>query len=235
MAPQNYHLFDGTPIYTENNRVLKEIDESLGGARLSFRKPFFTRRPESEQIQSMIDRPDDSLEVFLRVDDEDLMSEKIGQNWATDGSFSAMETTWNENQFKVLINDPACIVLSEAYDKGWKAQLGDESIPVFQADLMFQSCLLPSGRHTLRLRYLPISYRLGLFLTVLLVMILSALSRIDPKLNRDERIEADSQANPSRSTLPVLIWNVILIVSILLGYAFKNDLWNETLMNWYML
>jgi len=81
----------------------------------------------------------------------------------------------NEVTVRVDLPAPAWLVLSDSYFPGWKAYLRpagtteDEEQPlhIYRADYNFRAVALPAGRQTVRFKYTPMSFKLGLFVSFL--------------------------------------------------------------------
>jgi hypothetical protein len=52
-------------------------------------------------------------------------------------------------------NSPGVLVLSEAYDPGWRATVDGAPVPVLRANVLFRGVRLPAGRHLVEMTYLP--------------------------------------------------------------------------------
>ena len=56
---------------------------------------------------------------------------------------------------------PGMLVLSDAWDPGWKATVDGHSAPVHRVDYVFRGVQIPAGRHTVRFTYEPLTWRIG--------------------------------------------------------------------------
>jgi uncharacterized membrane protein YfhO len=70
------------------------------------------------------------------------------------------------------------VLLTENFAPGWHAYVkepmgGQREIPVLRGDFAFRAVPLPAGEHRLRLRYEPASFRVGLFLAGLGLMLVA--------------------------------------------------------------
>jgi hypothetical protein len=62
---------------------------------------------------------------------------------------------------------PAYLVYSEVWYPGWRAWVDGVEVPIYQADFAFRAVYLStSGRHAVTMRFEPITWRLGLALTL---------------------------------------------------------------------
>ncbi len=92
-------------------------------------------------------------------------------------TFSDVETEKYSANEVVLRSDQRCsgwLVISDSYFPGWVAQVDDKPATLYRADYNFRSVFLPAGAHTVRLKYSPLSFRVGAigsFLGAMLVLI----------------------------------------------------------------
>jgi hypothetical protein len=56
---------------------------------------------------------------------------------------------------------PAVLVLSDAFYPGWRAQVDGEDAPIHPANVLFRGVALPAGEHTVVFTYTPNGWRLG--------------------------------------------------------------------------
>jgi uncharacterized membrane protein YfhO len=57
-------------------------------------------------------------------------------------------------------------VLSEVYYPGWRASLDGQETEVLRANYAFRALYLPAGDHQVRLVFAPLSWRVGLVLSL---------------------------------------------------------------------
>jgi hypothetical protein len=62
---------------------------------------------------------------------------------------------------------PGHLVLSDAWDPGWRATVDGRKSPVFRANYLLRAVEVPEGRHTVVFRYEPDSFRYGSALSLL--------------------------------------------------------------------
>lgn len=75
----------------------------------------------------------------------------------------------------------AYLYVSDTWYSGWRAYVDGNETRIYKANLAFRAVRIPAGQHTIVFRYLPVSLFLGLFLTVLgiVLSILLVLKRED--------------------------------------------------------
>ena len=78
-------------------------------------------------------------------------------------------TVYQNNEVKIITNNPEpdTLVLMDAYYPGWKAYVDKQSVPVREYDNVFRQIDLPGGKHEVIYRYQPVSWYLGLGLSLL--------------------------------------------------------------------
>ncbi|MDB6027134.1 MAG: hypothetical protein JWM68_3357, partial [Verrucomicrobiales bacterium] len=68
---------------------------------------------------------------------------------------------------------PGLVVLADLWDKGWSAYIDGKPAPILLTNHAIRGVVVPAGTATLEFRYEPASLTLGLWLTVLALVILS--------------------------------------------------------------
>lgn len=69
--------------------------------------------------------------------------------------------------------DNGFVVLSEKYYPGWKAYLDGKETEIHQADYVFRAVYVPQGRHNLTVRYEPESYKKGLYISMVSLLLVA--------------------------------------------------------------
>lgn len=88
------------------------------------------------------------------------------------GPSNLFYTHYAPEAFSVVVQTPgpAYVVLSETWYPGWQAWLNDAPTPIYRANFAFRAVYVPeAGEHTLTLRYQPLSWSIGLALSLLTV------------------------------------------------------------------
>lgn len=60
------------------------------------------------------------------------------------------------------LSRPGFLLLLDTYFPGWKATVDGRTTPIYRADYNFRAVSLPEGAHTVTFTYRPLSFRLGL-------------------------------------------------------------------------
>jgi hypothetical protein len=72
-----------------------------------------------------------------------------------------------------VASKPKFLVLSDTYYPGWKATVDGKAVKVLRADYMFRAVLLEPGRHTVVFFYSPASFKIGIFISLATLIILT--------------------------------------------------------------
>jgi hypothetical protein len=72
----------------------------------------------------------------------------------------------------VQMETPGLVVLSDLWDKGWRARLNGQPAPILRANHAVRGVVVPAGASTLEFRYESASFELGLYLSGLAAVIL---------------------------------------------------------------
>jgi len=77
------------------------------------------------------------------------------------------------------LGESGYLVLSDTWRPGWRAELDGSQVPLLRAQLAFRAVAVPAGTHTLRFRYRPLSFYLGLGVSALAgVALVTALFKL---------------------------------------------------------
>jgi hypothetical protein len=77
----------------------------------------------------------------------------------------------NQIILESVAEEERLLVLNEVYEKGWKAWINNEEAPVYAANYMFRSVVVPSGNARIEFRYDPASYRVGKWGSIICLMV----------------------------------------------------------------
>lgn len=73
------------------------------------------------------------------------------------------------NEITLSVRQPknGYLVLSDTYYPGWKAYVDGESTKIFRANYLMRAIKLSEGNHNVVFRYEPLSFRIGLYITLI--------------------------------------------------------------------
>ncbi len=70
-----------------------------------------------------------------------------------------------------ITNDsPGYLVLADAYYPGWQATIDGQTTPIYQANYAFRAVYVPTGAHTIRLVFAPLTWKIGLTISGLTLL-----------------------------------------------------------------
>ncbi len=67
---------------------------------------------------------------------------------------------------EVTTEKTGILVMSDLYTPDWTVLIDDREAKLYRANYAYRAVVVPAGRHTVIFRYVPASYRIGMFLTV---------------------------------------------------------------------
>ncbi|MGC8842619.1 MAG: YfhO family protein, partial [bacterium] len=82
-------------------------------------------------------------------------------------SIKVLEDRSGSLMVKVKTDRKSYLVITETFYPGWKGFIDGKEEKVVPANLLFQALLIPKGEHIVRVAYRPISYKLGLYISLL--------------------------------------------------------------------
>lgn len=80
----------------------------------------------------------------------------------------------NEITINTKADGKSLLFLSDSYYPGWKAFVDGKEVKIFRTDFTFRSVLVPSGEHMVKFVYDPLSFKLGLILSALGLILIFA-------------------------------------------------------------
>jgi uncharacterized membrane protein YfhO len=78
---------------------------------------------------------------------------------------------------EVLDSDGGWLVLSDLSYPGWQAYVDGKETALLQADYVFRAVWVPLGDHLVTFRYLPLSFMIGIGVSVLAWLALAGMVR----------------------------------------------------------
>jgi len=76
-------------------------------------------------------------------------------------------------EIETSVEAPAMLLLSDTYYPGWKVFVDDEEVKIFRADYFLRAVEVPKGIHSVRFIYDPLSFKLGLIISLSALLYLS--------------------------------------------------------------
>jgi len=126
-------------------------------------------------------------------------------------------TSYTSNQvfIDVELEEPSFLVLADSYFPGWKAfyrpqgaeEAEEQELEIRRADGNFRAVSLPAGQWTVRFKYSPMSFKLGLFVSFMagLVLILLLGYWLWRRFYREEVEDSDARRVAKNSLAPIVL------------------------------
>jgi len=91
------------------------------------------------------------------------------RSWAKIQDYTNQRVT-----LQASLSNPGVLVLADSYYPGWRAYVDGEESPILRANLFFRALELPAGNHRVEFRYQPRSFAIGLVVSLLSLVSMSA-------------------------------------------------------------
>ncbi len=155
----------------------------------------------------------------------DISSSQISPptNW----SIKIQEDVNNRLQLDVETDQAGLLVVSDAYDPGWKVWVNDEKQKLFRTDFMFRGVLVSPGTSHVSFEYRPVSVLLGLFISVIGLIVFVVIGF---QWSNEKRVAESSPVGG----VPIL-WKSLIIflaASLLFSSIIRKDKWLKTIDNY---
>ncbi len=111
---------------------------------------------------------------------------------STTGPVSVLAYSPNEITLAAHAERPGYLVISEVWFPGWHATINGRSVPVWRANYTFRALPVPAGELEIRLWYAPQSWRIGLVLFGVGLLLLAGLGMRRLLAPRERKVQAPS-------------------------------------------
>jgi hypothetical protein len=107
----------------------------------------------------------------------------------------AIIQSYTPGEVRIITDSPinSYLVLTDNYYPGWQAFIDGQPQSIYRADYTFRAIQLPAGKHEVRFIYQPLSFKMGLGITIFTLIGMSTLfigrflkgrGLLSPSLNR---------------------------------------------------
>jgi hypothetical protein len=131
-------------------------------------------------VNKLIDR-DIDLRKELIITDDDKQSQ--WQNRTVKGNVRLVSYKANKVMLESTSDKDAFLYVSDTYYPGWRAYVDGKETKIYRANLAFRAVEVPKGKHTVVFKYVPMSFYIGLCLTIFGILLCIYLWRKDRKDN----------------------------------------------------
>ena len=90
-------------------------------------------------------------------------------------------------------DNSAFLYVSDTYYPGWRAYVDGKETKIYRANLAFRAVEVPKGKHTVVFKYVPMSFYIGLCLTIIGILLCIWLWRRDKKIGDRQEVIGDSE------------------------------------------
>jgi hypothetical protein len=91
------------------------------------------------------------------------------------GKVNLISSTLNSQNFTAKTDKPALFYISDTYFPGWKVKVNNKQTEIYRANYNFRAILIPKGKSIIEFEYYPLSYKIGLIVTVISTSLLIIL------------------------------------------------------------
>ena len=131
-----------------------------------------------EDIIKRLFSPDFSLSKRLILEEKP----EIDISSQGEGELELIDYRPNFSKFKVLTSKPALLFLSDVFYPGWMAFVDKKPVKIYRADYTFKAIPVPEGEHEVEFSYQPESFKWGLRISMLTIVVLLACCLVNRKL-----------------------------------------------------
>ena len=175
--PEGYRLVSDSNVYLYRNERALPRAFLVSGYRVADNEPEIAERLKSKTFdparEVILEKfPSLPNAVFSRSDPAREEGMIAPRQKATIVKYSP-----NEVIVDVSVNSPQFLVLSDQYYPGWKAYLDQKPVPIYKADFVFRAVSIETaGDHSVRFVYDPFSFRFGLLVSGLTLVVLAFIA-----------------------------------------------------------
>ena len=113
-----------------------------------------------------------------------LLEESLEKELSTGtGSAELRSSDVNSQRFLVITDTPALFYISDAHTPGWTVTVNGKKEHLYRANYNFRAVLVPAGESEVVLRYTPLSYTIGIWISAVSLFFLGFLNIASFMLN----------------------------------------------------
>jgi hypothetical protein len=98
-----------------------------------------------------------------------------GGNVGSEKSVTVINKNINSYELRVGLSQPSVLVVSQMFYPGWRATVDNADVAVYPVDLALTGMIVPGGTHTVRLFFQPLTFRIGLLISLVSVGVVCLL------------------------------------------------------------
>jgi hypothetical protein len=133
-------------------------------------------RDDNAMIKKMLDRSIDLRKELIIIEDSKF---KKWPDRVVNGSVSLISYKANKVILESDTDNNAFLYVSDTWYPGWRAYVDGKETKIYRANLAFRAVEVPKGKHTVVFKYVPMSFYIGLCLTIIGILLCIYLWRRD--------------------------------------------------------
>ncbi len=175
----------GQPVYRKEAAVY---------AHTAFPRAYIVHRAimtsSPEQSETLLQRSRGTLSdgVILEAAPDESLINRLAQTPLRDNSHATiLSYTPNSLTISADMEHDGLLVLSDTYHPDWEATVDGRPARIYPANILTRAVFVPAGKHTVKMRFRPESFRLGIILSLFSFIVWSLLMRKKSISGKDGR------------------------------------------------
>jgi uncharacterized membrane protein YfhO len=154
---------------------------------------------KDEAIRKMVEKKNIDFKRELIIMDKDVQNLKKEQ--PVRGRATIVSYKPNKSILDCEADQNAFLYVSDTYYPGWRAYVDGRETKIYRANLAFRAIEVPKVKHTVVFKYIPLSFYIGLCLTIIGILLCIWLWRKDGKGN-NRQPNSNDQAKVDNDHFP---------------------------------
>jgi hypothetical protein len=136
-------------------------------------------KDDNAMIKKMLDRSVDLKKDLVIIENTKF---KKWFDRVVKGDVNLVSYKANRVVLELDVDNDAFLYVSDTYYPGWRAYVDGKETKIYRANLAFRAIEVPKGKHTVVFNYVPMSFSIGLCLTIFGILLCIWLWRRDKKI-----------------------------------------------------
>jgi hypothetical protein len=149
--------------------------------RFSFFNNIRAMNNNNEAIAGIVESKDIDFKKELIIIDKNVRNLK--KERPVEGKAAIISYRPNKSIMSCETDQDAFLYVSDTWYPGWHAYVDGKETKIYRANLAFRAVEVPKGKHTVVFKYVPMSFYIGLCLTIIGILLCIYLWRRDRKNN----------------------------------------------------
>jgi hypothetical protein len=144
--------------------------------RAVFATAYLVRRDPQQLVDTVYDPSVNLANTVVLEQDPAVPSQSAGGTSVSTGS--AVITSYGLNTVTISTSSPSdgFAVLSDTYYPGWTAEVDGKTAEIYRADFTIRAVPVPKGTHTVIFMYKPVTFNIGVLLTLMGILLTVGVS-----------------------------------------------------------